>query len=139
MAKAKDLLTAKISVPFYTITSPTFEKSEFEGRVKDPKIQVPPSISVDDMDIYSREAELGGMTVKRSGWGTIEIWEGREKAVFHEKGGEYVLEGVYSDFNPYEMPLTKIIEQNAVKDIEAAMDYTFLSHVEAAIRAKENE
>ena len=135
-SKAKDFLTAKISVPFTAITSPTFEKME-QGPylVKDPKIDVPSSVLAEDMDIYSREAELGGMEVARKGWDTVEVSQDRETAVFKREGDDYVLDGVYAPNLAYDMPLTKIIEKNAVKDIEAAMDYEFLSHIDAAAKA----
>lgn len=35
----------------------------------------------------------------------------------------------------YKMPLTKLVERNAIKDIELMQDYTFLLHIEAAVQA----
>lgn len=35
----------------------------------------------------------------------------------------------------YRMPLTKLVERNAVKDIELIQDYVFLLHIEAAVQA----
>ena len=139
-SKLKDFLTVKISVPFTTITSPTFEKME-QGPylVKDPKIDVPSSVLAEDMDIYSREAELGGMEVARKGWDTVEVAQDHETAVFKREGDDYVLDGVYTPNLAYDMPLTKIIEKNAVKDIEYIMDCTFRDHVEAAIKAKDSD
>jgi len=35
----------------------------------------------------------------------------------------------------YQMPLTKLVEDNAIKDIELIQDYVFLQHIEAAVQA----
>lgn len=39
----------------------------------------------------------------------------------------------------YEMPITKIIEENAVKDIQEIEDREFITHVEAAVQALQTE
>jgi hypothetical protein len=35
----------------------------------------------------------------------------------------------------YQMPLTKLVERNAIKDIELIQDYVFLGHIEQAVQA----
>jgi hypothetical protein len=46
-----------------------------------------------------------------------------------------MFEKVEQELLAYDMPLTKIIEKNAVKDLEAIQDHVFTVHIESAVQA----
>jgi hypothetical protein len=48
-------------------------------------------------------------------------------------------EKVEQELLAYEMPITKVIEDNSVKDIQEVEDFTFLQHVDACVEALYNE
>jgi len=74
----------------------------------------------------------------RGGPTTTFIRGGRAEAAFFTISSE-IFQKTEQELLAYEMPITKIIEENSVKDIQEIEDREFLLHVEAAVQALQTE
>jgi hypothetical protein len=133
-------MPTKVSVPFFKIQSPLFEKLEGEDvEVSFDSVNLPEVISTDDFELFSKEAKLTGWEVKKVSRTKADVHAEGYKAHYTRRGKRWRLQRVtkFDDgLKAYKMPLTKLVEQNSIKDIEAIEDQVFMDYV---FRAAEKE
>ena len=132
---------SKVSVPFFKIQSPLFEKSEgYEVEVGEDKVNLPPHVRTSDFELFKKEAQLTGWEVRKLSRNKVDI-EVDDNCTGHyvRRGKRWRLDKVTrreGGLEAYKTPLTKIVERNSVRDLEHMMDYTFTKHIEEALDNK---
>ena len=89
--------------------------------------------------IVDIEPQSRAMAISFRGQPTTRLIRGgRAEAAFFTITSE-IFQKTEQELLAYEMPITKIIEENSVKDIQEIEDREFLLHAEAAVQALQSE
>lgn len=89
--------------------------------------------------IVDVEPQSRAMAITFRGQPTARFIRGEKAEVAFFTISSEIFQKTEQELLAYEMPITKVIEENSVKDIEEIEDREFLLHVEAAVQALQTE
>lgn len=89
--------------------------------------------------IVDIEPQSRAMAITFRGQPTARFIRGSKAEVAFFTIASEIFQKTEQELLAYEMPITKIIEENSVKDIQEIEDREWITHVEAAVQALQNE
>jgi hypothetical protein len=89
--------------------------------------------------IVDVEPQSRAMSISFRGQPTARFIRGPKAEVAFFTIASEIFQKTEQELLAYEMPITKIIEENSVKDIQEIEDREWITHVEAAVQALQNE
>lgn len=89
--------------------------------------------------IVDVEPKSRGMAISFRGQPTARLIRGEKAEVAFFTISSEVFQKTEQELLAYEMPITKVIEENSVKDIQEIEDREFVTHIEAAVQALQQE